>query len=184
LRGLLRHFRVDFDPPPGPSTLRFVLAGLVALCGSLLCDVGLVAIGKFLFPITMNNSHFRPEAYVKVTAIGVVVASLGWPIVTRISSAPRWLFLRLAIVLSVVLVLLDVYLLHLGQPRRVVVVLVTMSLAMALVTYQVLVRIAPVRALRREVRPDEPRRSASGHRHGGRSHPHSWSSRSDDRRRR
>ena len=35
--------------------------------------------------------------------IGVVTACLAWPVVTRISSAPRWLFFRLAIAVTPVL---------------------------------------------------------------------------------
>jgi hypothetical protein len=155
----------------------------VALCGSLLCDIALVALGKFLSPITMRNSHLQSADYVQLTVIGVVVASLGWPIVTRISSAPRWLFFRLAIVISLVLVLPDAYLLSLGQPRRVVVVLVAMHVAIAVTSYQALVRIAPVKAPRRAPRPDVPRRSTSGHHHDGHTHPRSSSSRPDGRRR-
>ncbi len=185
LRGLLRHLRVDFEPPAGPSSLRFVLAGIVAVGGSLLCDVALVALGKFLFPIVAHNAHLRPASYAKLTIIGVVVASLGWPIVTRISSSPRWLFLRLAVVISLVLLAPDAYLLYVGQPRRVVAVLVAMHLAIALVTYQALVRIAPVKAPRRRSSGHDRRRgSTSGH-HGHHDHSHTRSSshRSDEHRR-
>jgi hypothetical protein len=69
--------------------------------------------------------------------------------VTRISSAPRWLFFRLAVLVTLVLWLPDLYLLDLGQPGRAVAVLMVMHLAIALVTYNCLVHIARVRAAAR-----------------------------------
>jgi hypothetical protein len=76
--------------------------------------------------------------------------------VTRISSAPRWLFFRLAIVVTLVLFLPDLYILKQGQPARAVAVLMCMHLAIALVTYNALVHLAPVRA-RREKGTNGPR---------------------------
>jgi hypothetical protein len=67
----------------------------------------------------------------------------------RISSAPRWLFFRLAVLVTLVLWLPDLYLLDLGQPGRAVAVLMVMHLAIALVTYDCLVHIARVRATAR-----------------------------------
>jgi hypothetical protein len=60
---------------------------------------------------------------------------------TRISSAPRWLFFRLAVLVTLLLWLPDLYLLDLGQPGRAVAVL----MVIALVTYYSLVCIAKVR---------------------------------------
>jgi hypothetical protein len=40
--------------------------------------------------------HLRFADHAKLTVIGVVIACAEWPIVTRVSSAPRWLFFRLA----------------------------------------------------------------------------------------
>ena len=67
----------------------------------------------------------------------------------RISSAPRWLFFRLAVLVTLVLWLPDLYLLDLGQPGRAVAVLMVMHLAIASVTYNCLVHIARVRAAAR-----------------------------------
>ena len=67
---------------------------------------------------------------------------MAWPIVTRISSAPRWLFFRLAILVTLVLWLPDLYILHQGQPAKAVAVLMVMHLAIAVVTYNLLVRVA------------------------------------------
>ncbi len=86
--------------------------------------------------------HFHDCA--KLTIIGVVMACLAWPVVTRISSAPRWLSFRLAVLVTLVLWLPDLYLLDLGQPGRAVAVLIVTHLAIALVTCGRLVHIAKV----------------------------------------
>ncbi len=141
--------KVDFAPTyRPPSNARVVLATVVSLVGSLAADAALVAIGQAAFPSTKGYVHFRFSDYSKLTIIGVVVACVAWPIVTRISSAPRWLFFRLAIVVTLVLFLPDLYILKQGQPATAVTVLMCMHLAIALVTYNSLVHLAPVRARR------------------------------------
>ncbi len=146
--GLLK---VDFAPTHRqPSTARLVLATVVSLVGSLALDAALVAIGEAVFPSTKGYVHFRFSDYSKLTIIGVIIACAAWPVVTRISSAPRWLFFRLAIVVTLVLFLPDLYILKQGQPAKAVAVLMCMHLAIALVTYNALVRLAPVRTRRRD----------------------------------
>jgi hypothetical protein len=61
------------------------------------------------------------------------------------ASQPRWMFFRMAILVTLVLWLPDVYILHLGAPPRAVAVLMVMHLAIAVVTYTLLTRVAPVR---------------------------------------
>jgi len=142
----LTFVKVDFPPEhPLPRFLPFAAAALLAVVGSLAADRLLVAIGTHVFPATKGYVHFRFSDYAKLTVVGVVGASLAWPIVTWISSAPRWLFFRLAIVVTLVLWLPDLWILAHGQPVRAVIVLVLMHLAIALVTYNALVRIAPAR---------------------------------------
>jgi hypothetical protein len=142
----LRLVRVDFAAshrqPPG---LRVIAALLVSVAGSLAVDALLVMIGQAVFPSTKGYGHFQFSDYAKLTVIGVVIACVAWPIVTRISSAPRWLFFRMAIAVTLVLWLPDLYILHGGAPGRAVAVLVVMHLAIALVTYNSLVHIAAVR---------------------------------------
>ena len=138
--------KIDFAPTHRPpSSARVVLATAVSLVGSLVADAALVAIGEAVFPSTKGYVHFQFSDYSKLTIIGVIVACAAWPIVTRISSAPRWLFFRLAIAVTLVLLLPDVYILHQGQPPRAVGMLMCMHLAIAVVTYNALVRLAPVR---------------------------------------
>ena len=142
-------FRLDFRPTHRPPAAgRAVLATILSIAGSLLADAALVAIGSRVFPTTKGYVHFEFHDYAKLTIIGVVIACIAWPVVCRVSSAPRWLFFRLAIAVTVVLLLPDVYILHQGQPARAVAVLMVMHLAIALITYNLLVHLAPVRRRR------------------------------------
>jgi hypothetical protein len=120
-----------------------VVAIVGSLAGSLAADALLVAIGNAVFPATKGYVHFRFADYGKLTILGVVIACLAWPLVTWISSAPRWLFLRLAVLVTLVLWLPDLWILAKGQPFDGVLVLMLMHVAIALVTYNLLVRVAP-----------------------------------------
>ena len=111
--------RVDFAPEHRqPSAGRVLLATVASIAGSLAADAILVGIGKAVFPSTRGFGHFQFSDYAKLTVIGVIIACVAWPIVTRISSAPRWLFFRLAILVTLVLLLPDLYLLHMGEPAE------------------------------------------------------------------
>ena len=138
--------RVDFAPAHRqPSPLSVLAATVASVAGSLAADALLVVIGTAVFPATKGYVHFRFSDYAKLTIIGVLIACIAWPIVTRISSSPRWLFLRLAILVTLVLWLPDLYILAKGQPGQAVAVLMLMHLAIAVVTYNCLVHIARVR---------------------------------------
>ena len=150
--------RIDLHPRHAqPKTSRMALATIAAIAGSLIADALLVVFGQAAFPATKGYVHFQFHDYAKLTVIGVVIACVAWPVVTRISSDPRWLFFRLAILVTVVLLLPDVYILYRGQPADAVAVLMVMHLAIALVTYNLLVRLAPIgpgsRQTRREPQP-------------------------------
>jgi uncharacterized membrane protein YraQ (UPF0718 family) len=147
--------RVDFAPTHRqPSVVRVIAALVVSVIGSLAADALLVAIGTRVFPSTKGYVHFQFHDYAKLTIIGVVIACLAWPVVTRISSAPRWLFFRLAVLVTLVLWLPDLYILYRGAPGRAVAVLMVMHLAIALITYTCLVHIARVKpAARSHARP-------------------------------
>ncbi len=144
--------RIDFSPPHRPPQWwRVGLATVLALALSLAADAALVAIGTRLFPSTKGYVHFQFNDYAKLTILGVLIACAGWPVVARISSAPRWLYFRLAVVVTLVLFLPDVYIWQQGQSAQAVAVLMAMHVAIALVTYNLLVHLAPVRA--RRLRP-------------------------------
>lgn len=137
--------RVDFTPSHRqPAAVRVLVALAVSVAGSLAADALLVAIGTAASPSTKGYVHFQFSDYAKLTIAGVVIACLAWPVVTRVSSAPRWLFFRLAILITLVLWLPDLYILYKGEPGSAVAVLVVMHVAIALVTYNSLVHIAKV----------------------------------------
>jgi hypothetical protein len=141
--------RVDLAPAHRqPTSLQVAIATAVSVAGSLAVDALLVVIGQAVFPSTKGYVHFQFSDYSKLTIIGVLIACAAWPIVTRISSDPRWLFFRLAIAVTLVLWLPDLWILHLGQPVQAVLVLMLMHLAIAVVTYNALVRIAAIRSAR------------------------------------
>jgi hypothetical protein len=149
--------RIDLSPSHRPPAWwRVVVATIMSIGLSLAADAALVFVATRLLPSTKGYVHFQFHDYAKLTVIGVLIACAAWPVVARISSAPRWLFFRLAIVVTLVLLLPDLYIWHLGQPRQAVLVLMAMHVAIALVTYNLLVNLAPVRAPRRDA---EGRRS-------------------------
>jgi hypothetical protein len=133
-----------------PSAWRVLLATLASIAGSLAVDAILVVIGTTVFPSTKGFVHFQFSDYGKLTVIGVIVACVAWPITTRITSAPRWMFFRMGILVTLVLWLPDLYILYRGEPPKAVAVLMVMHLAIAVVTYNLLTRLAPVRPLGRE----------------------------------
>jgi hypothetical protein len=128
---------------PYPAAIAAGTVLSVGLC--LLADALLAKAGTTLFPSTRGYVHFQFADYAKLTVIGVVIACLAWPVVVRLSSEPRWVFTRLAVLVTAVLLLPDLYIWLMGQPGRAVLVLAAMHLAIALITYNVLVRVAPAR---------------------------------------
>ncbi len=152
---VLALLRIDFAPGhEHPVTKRLVLATIVSVVGSLAADAALVAAGTAIFPSTKGYVHFAFSDYARLTVVGVIIASAAWPVVTRISSAPRWVFVRTAVLVTTVLYLPDLYLLVRGDPAKAVAVLMAMHLAIGVVTYSALVRIAP--AERKAHRPLQP----------------------------
>lgn len=147
--------RVDWSPSRRQPRLEWVVvATVLAIAGALSADALLVKAGTAIFPSTIGYEHFRFDDYAKLTVIGVVIGCAGWPVVTRITSAPRWLFSRLAVLISLVLFLPDVWLLMRHQPPSGVLVLMIMHVAVAVITYQMVVRVAPARD------PRSPHRTA------------------------
>jgi hypothetical protein len=139
---------LDFAPNHRqPSGRQVVLATVVSIVGSLLADALVVVVAQALIPSTKGYAHFQFADYAKLTVIGVIIACVAWPVTTQITSRPRWMFFRMAVLVTLVLWLPDVYILVKGQPAKAVGFLFLMHLAIALVTYNALVRVAPVRAL-------------------------------------
>ncbi len=149
LQPLLRAFHIDFNPQSPPAPLGLAVATVVSLVGSLLADWLLVKLGTHVFPSTRGFVHFRFSDYAKLTIIGVVIACAAWPLATRLTSQPRRLFRQAAVALTIVLLAPDAYIWHNGASGKAVFVLVWMHVAIALVTYNALVHLAPARRSRR-----------------------------------
>jgi hypothetical protein len=147
--------------PPKPE--RVLLALLLALAGSLVIDALLVALGTALFPATKGYGHFHFWDYGLLTAVGVVMACAAWMVVVRLSSDPRRVLFRLAVAVTIVLWLPDVWLLIEHQPATAVAVLMCMHLGIALVTYNLLVHVAPAR----DVPPGDLASQGGGERQAG-----------------
>jgi len=144
---LLARAHIDFRPSHRlPEWRRVAVATALAVVLSLAVDAALVAIGTTVFPATNGYVHFQFADYAKLTVIGVLVAGAAWPVVARVSSAPRWLFFRAAVAVTLVLFLPDVWIWLQGESAQAVAVLLAMHVAIALITYNLLVHLAPVRA--------------------------------------
>jgi hypothetical protein len=139
-----------------PSFPRVLVATVLSIAGSLVADAALVAIGTSVFPGTKGYVHFQFHDYARLTVVGVIVACVAWPVVTRVSAAPRWIFFRLAVLVTLVLFLPDLWILAKGQPPKAVAVLMVMHLAIAVVTYNLLVHVAPVGSEHRRPTPQGP----------------------------
>ncbi len=137
--------RVDSTPRHRqPSVPRVVIATCIAVVVALVADALIVALGTHVFPSTVGYGHFRFNDYAKLTIIGVSIGCIGWPMVTRISSTPRWLYGWLTVLATLVLFAPDAWLLLRGQPLNAVAVLMAMHVAVALVIYVVMLTIAPI----------------------------------------
>lgn len=89
-----------------------------------------------------------------------MIACPAWPVVARISSQPRWLFFRRAILVTLALWLPDPCILARGQQAEPVTVLMIMRLAIALITYNCLVHQAKASAISRPAPGTAPRHDA------------------------
>jgi hypothetical protein len=140
--------RFGLDFPGGaaqPRAWRFVVATIAAVALSIAACAGLVAVGVRVFPSTAGYEHFQFGDYTRLTVIGVVIASLGWPVACYVSTRARRLYLVLAVLVSIAALAPDAWILYHGQPAQAVLVLVWMHLALAVITYLSMVLIAPQR---------------------------------------
>lgn len=138
--------RLDLRPGTPPSALRWTIATLVSVGLSLALCALAVEVATRLFPSTRGFPHFRIADYGTLTVVGVLLAAAGWAALVRLSSAARWAYLRLAVAVTLVLWLPDVWLFLRGENSKAVVTLMVMHLLIAFVTYNVLVRGAPAGA--------------------------------------
>ena len=141
-----------------PKPVRLLEALLLALAGSLALDALLIALGTAAFPAMKGYGHFHFSDYGLLTIVGVVMACAAWMVIARLTSEPRRVLFRLAVAVTIVLLLPDVWLLIRDEPPAAVTILMCMHLGIALVTYNALVHVAPARV----VPPDDATKCDGG----------------------
>jgi uncharacterized protein DUF6069 len=137
-------------PAPGaapPARRRVMAAGLIAAAASLAADAALASIGQAAFAVPASFGKFSFGTYALLTVLGVAGATATWAAVTRLCSRPRWLLTRLAALVTALFLIPDFLLLGTpGNPAGPVAILMLMHLAIAVITYTALVKIAPARS--------------------------------------
>ena len=129
-----------------PAHRRVLAAGLAAAAASLAADVVLARIGQAAFTVPASFGKFSFGTYALLTVLGIAGATATWAAVTRLNSRPKWLLTRLAALVTALFLIPDFLLLGtLGNPTGPVVVLMLMHLAIAVITYTALTKIAPLR---------------------------------------
>ena len=142
----LTRLRIDSSPSGSlPSVGRVVAVSVLSALVSLAGDVALVTWSTRAFPADKNYSHFHFVDYGTLTIVGVAAACAAWFVITRVTSSARWFFFRLTVTVMLALWIPDLYLFARSEPTSAVAVLMLMHLVIALVTYNALVRLAPVR---------------------------------------
>ena len=136
-----------------PSGPRVAFVTALAASASVAVNFALVHLATAFDPGLQHYSHFRFSDYGTLTVVGVICAGVAWYVATRNLTAPRPTFFRVAVVSMVVLWIPDVWLLIKHEPTRAVSFLIVMHLAIALITYNLLVFAAPVRRHATNVAP-------------------------------
>lgn len=140
---VLARARVDLaSAAEPPSVGRVIVVSALSIVISVGVDAAIVKLATVMYPAIHGYSHFRLIDYGALTVLGVLAACAAWSAVVRISSSPRWLFFRLVIIVMTVLWVPDLWLIAKHEPTRAVFALMLMHLAVALVTYNLLVHFA------------------------------------------
>ncbi|MDA8315723.1 MAG: hypothetical protein M0010_11200 [Actinomycetota bacterium] len=136
-------------------------ATVASVVVSLVLNVLAVHVATTQFPSTRHFVHFEGADYGTLTVVGVLVAAGAWAVIVRLSSAARWLFFRIVVVAMLVLWIPDVVLFALGEAAKGVATLMVMHLLVAVVTYNLLVRVAHARGSSGAVVADDRPSNAS-----------------------
>jgi hypothetical protein len=129
-----------------PTHRRVVAAGLVAAAVSLATGLMLATVGRAAFTVPAAFGKFAFGTYALRTVLGVAGATATWAAVTRLSSRPKWLLTRLVALVTALFLIPDFLLLGTpGNPAGPVAILMLMHLAIAVITYAALTKLAPVR---------------------------------------
>jgi hypothetical protein len=147
-----RASRLTGTRPPAqtvpPTYRRVAAAGLAAAAVSLVADLVLATIGRAAFTVPASFGKFAFGTYALLTVLGVAGAVATWAAVARLSSRPNRLLTRLAALVTALFLIPDFLLLGTpGNPAGPVAILMVMHLAIAVITYTALTRLAPVRGV-------------------------------------
>jgi hypothetical protein len=135
--------RLDLRPlHPPPSLGRIALAGVLSAVASVVACVILSEAGKALLSPPASFDKFTPPGYIVLTVLGVAAATVGWAILVRMTSQPRWCLTVAAVLVTIVLLLPDVAILP-QDPTSDVVVLMIEHVAIAIITTWLLLRVSP-----------------------------------------
>lgn len=140
----MRVSRLDFRPSARqPSIPVTALAIAVGVLFSVAVNFLIVHVAIGLFPTLADYEHFRFTDYARLTVVGALIACVGWPILTRVSSAPVRVYVTLAVLGTLVLWLPDLYILFvLREPAHAVATLMVMHVAVPLVSCASMIAIA------------------------------------------
>jgi Family of unknown function (DUF6069) len=143
-----------------PANWRLAVASVTAVIVSLAADIGLAAAGHAAFTVPAAFTKFSFGSYAPLTVLGIAGATAAWWAVARLSSRPKWLLTRLAVLVTALSLIADVLLLGTaGNPTGPVTFLMLMHLAIGVITYTALVKISPARTGAQAARDDhEPGR--------------------------
>jgi len=130
--------------PSWPSGLRVVIVTSLATIASVLANAALAWLATSFDPALQHYSYFRLLDYGALTVVGVICAGVAWYFATRNLAAPRHTLFQVAVAATIVLWVPDVWLLIKHEPTRAVIFLIVMHLAVALITYNLLVFAAPM----------------------------------------
>jgi hypothetical protein len=137
-----------------PTYRRVAAAGLAAAAVSLAADVVLATVGQAAFTVPAAFGKFSFATHPLLAVLGIAGATATWAALTRLSSRPKWLLIRLAALVTALFLIPDFLLLGTpGNPTGPVVILMLMHLAIAVITYTALTKVAPVRDGARDQRP-------------------------------
>ena len=151
--------RLDGQPlRPLPSTGRIAVAGLASAVASVVACVILSELGKAALSPPASFDKFNFPGYAVLTVLGVIAATVGWAILVRLTSQPRWCLEVAAVAVTVVLLLPDVAILP-QNPFSDVLVLMVEHVVIAVITTALLLKLSAPGS--RAAAPAERSRSAA-----------------------
>lgn len=128
-----------------PQPARLALAAVLSIVVASLLDTLLAVIGRSVFSVPSDFPAYQPVAYIMLTVVGIVGASIAWNLIASKAQNPTALLHRLAVIIVPVSMLADLALLFGGSSVLGVFTLMVMHVAVGVPAYYALTRLAPPR---------------------------------------